>query len=147
MITSLLLPAALFLIQARMPLAFLATWAHCWLTFSQLSTNTADLFPLHNFPAALPEACSTAWGCCDHSAAPKTQSCGSSYNWPQPTDPACPDQKEATRNGSGHNVSAHTQGSHALLLESALEPGHPLGGLGVSLTGLLTSRKPYSFWL
>ncbi|KAK4810336.1 hypothetical protein QYF61_019139 [Mycteria americana] len=39
MITSLVLLATLFLIQARMPLAFLATWAHCWLIFSRLSTN------------------------------------------------------------------------------------------------------------
>lgn len=30
----------LFLIQARILLAFLATWAHCWLVFSPLSTNT-----------------------------------------------------------------------------------------------------------
>ncbi|KAK4815747.1 LOW QUALITY PROTEIN: hypothetical protein QYF61_006785 [Mycteria americana] len=39
-ITSLVLLATLFLIQARMPLAFLAAWAHCWLIFRQLSTNT-----------------------------------------------------------------------------------------------------------
>ncbi|RMC03520.1 hypothetical protein DUI87_20719 [Hirundo rustica rustica] len=32
--TALLLLATLFLIQARMSLAFLATWAHCWLMFS-----------------------------------------------------------------------------------------------------------------
>ncbi|TRZ21716.1 hypothetical protein HGM15179_005385 [Zosterops borbonicus] len=32
--TSLLLLATPFLIQAGMPLAFLATWAHCWLMFS-----------------------------------------------------------------------------------------------------------------
>ncbi|RMC14838.1 hypothetical protein DUI87_07014 [Hirundo rustica rustica] len=32
--TSLLLLATPFLIQARMPLALLATWAHCWLLFS-----------------------------------------------------------------------------------------------------------------
>ncbi|RMC05412.1 hypothetical protein DUI87_18603 [Hirundo rustica rustica] len=32
--TSLLLLATPFLIQARMPLALLATWAHCWLMFS-----------------------------------------------------------------------------------------------------------------
>ncbi|RMB94723.1 hypothetical protein DUI87_28836 [Hirundo rustica rustica] len=31
--TSLLLLATPFLIQARMPLALLATWAHCWLMF------------------------------------------------------------------------------------------------------------------
>ncbi|RMC15225.1 hypothetical protein DUI87_07409 [Hirundo rustica rustica] len=33
-LTSLLLLATPFLIQARMPLALLATWAHCWLMFS-----------------------------------------------------------------------------------------------------------------
>ncbi|RMC16011.1 hypothetical protein DUI87_08218 [Hirundo rustica rustica] len=32
--TSLLLLATPFLIQARMPLALLPTWAHCWLMFS-----------------------------------------------------------------------------------------------------------------
>jgi len=36
MITSLLLLDTLFLIQARMSVAFLATWAHCWLIFSWL---------------------------------------------------------------------------------------------------------------
>jgi len=46
-ITSLLLLATLFLIQARMPLAFLATWAHCWLMFSWLSTRSPrSFFPL-----------------------------------------------------------------------------------------------------
>jgi len=39
-ITSLFLLATLFLIQARMPLAFLATWAHCCLLFRWLLTNT-----------------------------------------------------------------------------------------------------------
>ena len=43
-ITSLLLPATLFLIQARISLAFLATWAHCWLMFSRLSTSTPRSF-------------------------------------------------------------------------------------------------------
>ena len=42
MITSLLLLATLFLIQARMPLAFLATWAHCWLIMMMLYTDTAS---------------------------------------------------------------------------------------------------------
>jgi len=36
----LLLLAALFLIQARMPLAFLTTQTHCWLTFRKALTNT-----------------------------------------------------------------------------------------------------------
>jgi len=40
MITPLLQLATLFLIQARVPLAFLTTWAYCWLMFSWLSTNT-----------------------------------------------------------------------------------------------------------
>ena len=39
-ITSLVLLNAAFLIQARMPLAFLVTWAHCWFIFSQLSIST-----------------------------------------------------------------------------------------------------------
>ena len=30
----------LFLIQARMPLAFLAVWAHCWLMFSRVLIST-----------------------------------------------------------------------------------------------------------
>ncbi|RMC15649.1 hypothetical protein DUI87_07851 [Hirundo rustica rustica] len=37
--TSLLLLATPFLIQARMPLALLATWAHCWLMFSCCHQN------------------------------------------------------------------------------------------------------------
>ncbi|KAK4821334.1 hypothetical protein QYF61_018239 [Mycteria americana] len=45
MITSLVLLAMLFLIQARMPLAFLATWAHCWLILSRLLTNTPSTEP------------------------------------------------------------------------------------------------------
>ena len=36
--------AALFLIHTRMLLAFLATWAHCWPTLSQASTNTPRFF-------------------------------------------------------------------------------------------------------
>ncbi|KAK4829679.1 hypothetical protein QYF61_005972 [Mycteria americana] len=43
-ITALVLLATLFLIQARMPLAFLGTWAHCWLIFTQPSTNTPRSF-------------------------------------------------------------------------------------------------------
>ena len=43
-ITSLLLLATLFLIEARMPLAFLATWTHCWLMFSRRSTSTPRFF-------------------------------------------------------------------------------------------------------
>ena len=39
MITFLLLLAMLFLIQARMPWVFLATWAHCWLVFSSDAIN------------------------------------------------------------------------------------------------------------
>ena len=40
----LLLLATLILIQAMMPFAFLATWAHCWLMFSQVLTNTPRSF-------------------------------------------------------------------------------------------------------
>jgi len=39
-IDSLFLLATPFLMQAKMPLAFLATWAHCWLVFSRASINT-----------------------------------------------------------------------------------------------------------
>ncbi|KAK4814524.1 hypothetical protein QYF61_021625 [Mycteria americana] len=46
-ITALLLLATLFLIQARMLLAFLATWAPCWLMFSRLSTNTPSFLHIH----------------------------------------------------------------------------------------------------
>ena len=47
--------------QARMPLAFLATWARYWLMFSQASTNTPQVHflytvsqPLCPKPVALP---------------------------------------------------------------------------------------------
>jgi len=65
-ITSLLLLAALFLIQARMLLAFLATWAHYWLKFSQLwinlhrsfsswsNTKTISIFNNFAIPHCLP---------------------------------------------------------------------------------------------
>ena len=49
-------------------------------------------FPPVSFPATLPQACSVAWGCCDPCAGPGTRPCWTSYNWPQPIDPACPDQ-------------------------------------------------------
>ena len=56
MITALLLLATVFLIQARMPLAFLATWAHCWLMFSRLSTNHPQvLFRRAAFQPLLPK--------------------------------------------------------------------------------------------
>ena len=55
MIASLLLLATLSLIQARMLLAFLATWVHCWLIFSWLSTNFPRSFSAgqHSKPVAL----------------------------------------------------------------------------------------------
>ena len=43
-IASLLLLATLFLMQARMLLAFLATWAHRRLMFSRLSASTPGAF-------------------------------------------------------------------------------------------------------
>ncbi|PKU40305.1 hypothetical protein llap_9394 [Limosa lapponica baueri] len=59
MITAPVVLATLFLTQARMLLAFLATWGHCWLMFSQQSTNTLRSFstwqlqPLFPKPVAL----------------------------------------------------------------------------------------------
>jgi len=76
MITSLILMAMLFLIKARMPLALLATWAHCWFMFSLPSTSKApDPFPLHSVPAALIQACSIVWDCCGQSTGSGTCSC------------------------------------------------------------------------
>ncbi|RMC14154.1 hypothetical protein DUI87_09244 [Hirundo rustica rustica] len=49
--TSLLLLATLFLVEARMPLALLATWAHCWLMFSRLSPVPPGPFPPGHCPA------------------------------------------------------------------------------------------------
>ncbi|KAK4812352.1 hypothetical protein QYF61_017129 [Mycteria americana] len=42
-ITALVLLATLLLIQARMPLAFLATWAHCRLIFRRLNMKLQDV--------------------------------------------------------------------------------------------------------
>jgi len=79
------------LIQARMPLAFLATRAHCQLMFSQLSTNTPRSFSSAQLSATLPQSYSAAWGRCDQSVSPSTWSCWSSSHWLQPIGPACPD--------------------------------------------------------
>ncbi|RMC12516.1 hypothetical protein DUI87_10036 [Hirundo rustica rustica] len=57
--TSLLLLATPFLIQARMPLALLATWAHCWLMFScwhqhpQVPFLLGTVQPHHHQPITL----------------------------------------------------------------------------------------------
>lgn len=52
----LLLLAALFLMQAMLPLPSLALWTHFWLMFSQLSANTPDPLPPHSFLATVKEA-------------------------------------------------------------------------------------------
>jgi len=54
-VSSLLLLAALLLIQVMLLLAFSATWAHCWLTFSWLSLIPPDPFPPCIFLATLPK--------------------------------------------------------------------------------------------
>jgi len=46
--------------------------------------------PLHRLPAALPQACSIAWGCCGWSAGLST-CCWTSSRWPQSINPAWPD--------------------------------------------------------
>ena len=66
MITSLLLLATLFLIQARTLLAFLLTQTRCWLIFSWLSTLSYPFHP-YSFLATVPQACSLAWGFCNWS--------------------------------------------------------------------------------
>ena len=43
-----------------------------------------------SFLATLPQACSIAWVCCDPTG-PSTEPCLTSYNWPWPIDPVCPD--------------------------------------------------------
>ena len=60
--TFLVLLTTPFLIQAGMPLAFLATWAHCWLIFRQLrATVSVCIFSGSIFPRlqALWERCSS----------------------------------------------------------------------------------------
>jgi len=51
----------------------------------------AATFLLGNFPTTLPQVCSIAWGCCEPSVGPGIWPCWSSYNWPWPIDPVCPD--------------------------------------------------------
>ena len=67
MITSLLLLATLLLIWPRMPLAFLATWASCWLMLSEYKPTPPGSFLPHSLPATLPQAYSVVWGCCGQS--------------------------------------------------------------------------------
>jgi len=74
-IAVLLLLATLFLIQARMLLAFLATWAHSWRLFSWLFTNSPGALLLATFHPLFPNPCSFAWGHSDPSAGPSTQPC------------------------------------------------------------------------
>ena len=50
--------AALLLIQARMP--FSATWGHCWLTFSQVLTNTPRSISSAQSSSYSAQACSVA---------------------------------------------------------------------------------------
>ena len=45
MITSLLLVAALFMLQANMSLVFLATLTHCWLVLAGCQLTPLDPFP------------------------------------------------------------------------------------------------------
>ena len=52
----LLLLAALPLTHAGVPLAFLAAWAHCWLTFSRLSANSPAAFTSAQLASHCPEA-------------------------------------------------------------------------------------------
>ena len=68
-ITALVLLATLFLIQARMLLAFLGH-PSTLLAHVQPSVNLHPQgpFPPGSFPATLPQACSAVWGCCDPSA-------------------------------------------------------------------------------
>lgn len=84
---SLALQEPLFLTQARMLLTFLAIWAH---TLAHGQPAPPGPFPLGHFPAPLPPACSTAWGCCILSAGPSTWSCWTLWLLVWPTDPACP---------------------------------------------------------
>ena len=84
---SLLLLATLFLTQGRPILAFLATWALCWLMFSQLSASTPRYLP----PGTLPRSCTTTRGCWDQITAPNFYTHCVSYNQTQPINPACPD--------------------------------------------------------
>ncbi|TRZ25691.1 hypothetical protein HGM15179_001410 [Zosterops borbonicus] len=52
---SLFLLATPFLIQAKMPLAFLATWAHCWLMFSYCHQNPQVPFLLDTVQPHCPQ--------------------------------------------------------------------------------------------
>jgi len=57
----LLLLASLLLMQTRLLLASLATWAHCWLTFNQVLTDTPKILFLS---AAFQWLCPKPEGCC-----------------------------------------------------------------------------------
>ena len=92
-ITALLLLATPYLIPARMPLAFLATWAHCWLMLAGCQPTPPGPFPPASSPATLPQPCCIARGCCDPRAGPGTwPCCWTSHNSPHPIDRVCPDR-------------------------------------------------------
>lgn len=87
MTSLLVLLTTLFLILARvLSQALLATWAHFWFLFSQLTSP--DLLSPCSFPFILSQACSAAWHCCEQSEELSPWSHWRSHNWPQPTHAA-----------------------------------------------------------
>lgn len=90
-ITSLTLLAAQLLVQAWIPLAFLATWAHFWLTFTSCQSVSLGPFLSGIFPSSLPQAHSIAYGCCDPSVGPSTEPWLMFCDWTQLIDPSYPD--------------------------------------------------------
>ena len=78
---------ALLLIQARMPLAFLTTWAHCWLIFSWLSNSTPRSLSIRQLSSHSSPGLWVAWCCCDKNAGTDTWPYWNSYSLPWPIDP------------------------------------------------------------
>lgn len=94
-ITSLNLPAVLFLVQPRIPLAFLATGAHGWL-MDNLSTRMPRSFSAELLSSRSAPARSGAWGYSSlgPGAGPCTCVCWISRGSSLPISPACPDPSE-----------------------------------------------------
>ena len=74
----------------RIPLAFLAARAHCWLMVNLSSTRTPRSLSAELLSSRSVPACTGAWGCSSPGAGPCPCPCWTSWGSSVPNSPACP---------------------------------------------------------